>query len=87
MATLIKFFSFFQVILRLWPYVIDAVKLVENIKRTESGAVKKQLAKQFVREKVPNLMSSLGMSEEDWDNLLGGLIDVAVALLNWRGLW
>lgn len=87
MATLIKFFGFFQVILRLWPYVIDAVRLVESIRRSESGAVKKALAKKYVQEKVPNLMSSLGMSEEDWDNLLGGLIDVAVALLNWRGLW
>lgn len=85
MATLIRFFGFFQVILKLWPYVIDAVKLVESIRRSESGAVKKQLAKQFVREKVPNVIP--GMSEEDWDNLLGGLIDVAVALLNWRGLW
>lgn len=87
MGTLIKFFGFFQVILRLWPYVIDAVRLVESIRRSESGAVKKALAKKYVQEKVPNLMSSLGMSEEDWDNLLGGLIDVAVALLNWRGLW
>ena len=85
MGTLIKFFGFFQVIFKLWPYVIDAVKLVENIKRTESGAIKKQLAKQFVRDKVPNVIP--GMNEEDWDNLLGGLIDVAVALLNWRGLW
>lgn len=85
MGTLIKFFSLFQVILRLWPYVIDAVRLVENIRRSESGHVKKLLAKQFVKEKVPNVIP--GMTEEDWDNLLGGLIDVAVALLNWRGLW
>ncbi len=78
---------FLPAIVRLWPIVLEAVRTVEAIRQTESGDVKKALAKKFIQEKVPNLLERFGMSEKDWDNLVGGLIDVAVAFLNWLGKW
>ncbi len=84
MLTLLKFA---QVAWVLWPVVVDAVRTVEAMRRTDSGDVKKALAKSFVQERAPNLMARFGMSEKDWDNLVGGLIDIAVAILNWLGKW
>jgi hypothetical protein len=78
---------FLPVVLRIWPVVIDVVKTVEQMRRAQSGEVKKALAKRLLQERVPNLLASRGMSEKDWDNLLGALIDAAVALLNWQGKW
>jgi hypothetical protein len=78
---------FLPVVIRVWPVVIDVVRTVEQMRRTESGEVKKALAKRLLQERVPNLLARYGMSEKDWDNLLGGLIDAAVAVLNWRGKW
>jgi hypothetical protein len=79
--------KFLPVVIRIWPVVIDVVRTVEQMRRTESGEVKKALAKRLLQERVPNLLARYGMSEKDWDNLLGGLIDAAVAVLNWRGKW
>jgi len=78
---------FLPIVVRLWPIVVEAVRTVEALKRAESGEVKKALAKKFVQEKVPNALARFGMSEKDWDGLLGGLIDAVVAFLNWRNLW
>jgi hypothetical protein len=78
---------FLPVVIRVWPVVIDVVRTVEQMRRAESGEVKKALAKRLLQERVPNLLARYGMSEKDWDNLLGGLIDAAVAVLNWRGKW
>ena len=78
---------FLPLVIRLWPVVVDVVRTVEQMRRTESGEVKKALAKRLLQERVPNLLASKGMSEKDWDNLLGGLVDAAVALLNWTGRW
>jgi hypothetical protein len=78
---------FLPIAIRLWPVVVDVVRTVEQMRRTESGEVKKALAKRLLRERVPNLLAAKGMSEKDWDNLLGGLIDAVVAVLNWRGKW
>jgi len=63
------------------------VRTVEQMRRTESGEVKKALAKRLLKERLPNLLASKGMSQKDWENLLGGLIDAAVAFLNWQGKW
>jgi hypothetical protein len=84
MALILKFLP---IALRVWPVVIDVVRTVEQMRRAESGEVKKALAKRLLQERVPNLLASRGMSEKDWDNLLGGLVDVAVAFLNWTGRW
>ena len=78
---------FLPLVVRIWPVVIDVVKTVEQMRRTESGEVKKALAKKLLRERLPNLLASKGMSQKDWENLLGGLIDAAVAFLNWTGRW
>ena len=78
---------FLPLVVRIWPVVIDVVKTVEQMRRTESGEVKKALAKKLLRERLPNLLASKGMSDKDWDNLLGGIIDAAVATLNWLGRW
>ena len=75
------------IVLRIWPVVVDVVRMVEQMNRTESGEVKKSIAKRLLQERVPNLLASRGMSEKDWDNLLGGVVDVAVAVLNWLGRW
>jgi len=80
-------FKFLPITLRIWPVVVDVVRAVEQMRRTESGEVKKALAKRLLQERVPNLLASKGMSEKDWDNLLGGLVDAAVAFLNWTGRW
>lgn len=74
-------------VIKLWPYVEEAVRTVEAMRRTESGEVKKVLAKRYLQEKLPNFAAKYGMSEKDWDNLVGGLIDVVVAILNWRNAW
>ncbi len=84
MATILKFLP---LVVRVWPVVIDVVKTVEQMRRTESGEVKKALAKRLLRERLPNLLASKGMSQKDWENLLGGLVDAAVAFLNWTGRW
>jgi len=84
MMTVLKFLP---VVIRIWPVVVDAVRTVEQMRRTESGEVKKALVKRFLKERMPNLLASKGMSEKDWDNLLGGVVDVAVAFLNWTGKW
>lgn len=70
-------------ILRAFPHVVDTVKYVEAIERAESGEVKKALAKKFLQEKLSCPFHN--MREKDWDNLLGGLVDIAVALLNTFG--
>jgi hypothetical protein len=67
--------------------VLDIVRTVEQMARAESGEVKKALAKKLLQERVPNFLARYGMPEKDWDNLLGGIIDAAVAILNWRGKW
>lgn len=72
---------------KLWPYIEEAVRTIEAMRRTENGDVKKALAKRYLQEKLPNLAAKYGMSEKDWDNLIGGLIDVVVAILNWRNAW
>ena len=79
--------KFLPIALRIWPVVVDVVRTVEQMRRTESGEVKKALAKKLLRERLPNLLASKGMSQKDWENLLGGLIDAAVAFLNWQGKW
>jgi len=84
MALILKFLP---IALRIWPIVVDVVRTVEQMRRAESGEVKKALAKRLLRERVPNLLASKGMSEKDWDNFLSGLIDTAVAVLNWLGKW
>jgi len=84
MATILKFLP---LVVRIWPVVIDVVKTVEQMRRTESGEVKKALAKRLLKERLPNLLAHKGMSQKDWENLLSGLIDVAVAFLNWQGKW
>jgi len=81
------FLKFLPVVIRIWPVVVDVVRTVEQMRRAESGEVKKALAKRLLREKVPNLLASRGMSDKDWDNLLGGLVDAVVAVLNWTGRW
>ena len=78
---------FLPIVIRLWPVVLDVVRTVEQMRRTESGEVKKALAKKLLRERLPNVLASKGMSQKDWENLLGGLIDAAVAFLNWQGKW
>ena len=78
---------FLPLAIRLWPVVVDVVRTVEQMRRTESGEVKKALAKRLLKERLPNLLASKGMSQKDWENLLGGLIDAAVAFLNWQGKW
>jgi len=78
---------FLPIVIRLWPVVLDVVRTVEQMRRAESGEVKKALAKRLLRERLPNLLASKGMSQKDWENLLGGLIDAAVAFLNWQGKW
>ncbi len=75
------------VLIRVWPVVVDVVRTTEQMRRTESGEVKKALAKRLLRERLPNLLASKGMSNKDWENFLGGLIDAAVAVLNWLGKW
>ncbi len=75
------------VLIRVWPVVVDVVRTAEQMRRTESGEVKKALAKRLLRERVPNLLASKGMSDKDWENFLSGLIDAAVAVLNWLGKW
>jgi hypothetical protein len=79
--------KFLPIVIRIWPVAVDVVRTVEQMRRTESGEVKKALAKRLLRERVPNLLASRGMSDKDWDNLLGGIIDAAVAALNWLGRW
>jgi hypothetical protein len=78
---------FLPLVVRIWPAVIDVVRTVEQMRRTESGEIKKALAKRLLKERLPNLLASRGMSQKDWENLLGGLIDAAVAFLNWQGKW
>jgi len=78
---------FLPLVVRVWPVVIDVVKTVEQMRRAESGEVKKALAKKLLKERLPNLLASKGMSQKDWENLLGGLVDAAVAFLNWQGKW
>jgi len=75
------------IVFRVWPVVVDVVRAVEQMRHAESGEVKKALAKRLLQERVPNPLASRGMSEKDWDNLIGGLVDVAVAFLNWVGRW
>ncbi len=79
--------KFLPIMFRIWPVVVDVVRTVEQMRRAESGEVKKALAKRLLRERVPNLLAGKGMSDKDWENLLGGLIDAAVAVLNWTGRW
>jgi hypothetical protein len=79
--------KFLPLVVRLWPVVLDVVRTVEQMRRTESGEVKKALAKRLLKERLPNLLASKGMSQKDWENLLGGLVDAAVAFLNWTGRW
>jgi len=79
--------QFLPILFRVWPVVVDVVRTVEQMRRTESGEAKKALAKRLLQERVPNLLASRGMSEKDWDNFLSGLIDAAVAVLNWLGKW
>jgi hypothetical protein len=79
--------KFLPIAIRVWPVVVDVVRTVEQMRRAESGEVKKALAKRLLRERLPNLLASKGMSDKDWDNFLGGLIDAAVAVLNWLGKW
>jgi hypothetical protein len=78
---------FLPLVVRIWPVVIDVVRTAEQMRRTESGEVKKAFAKRLLKERLPNLLASRGMSQKDWENLLGGLIDAAVAFLNWQGKW
>jgi len=75
------------IVVRIWPMILDVVRTVEQMHHAESGEAKKALAKRLLKERVPNLLASRGMSEKDWDNLLGGIVDVAVAILNWTGKW
>ncbi len=75
------------ILIRVWPVVVDVVRTAEQMRRTESGEVKKALAKRLLRERLPNLLAGKGMSNKDWENFLGGLIDAAVAVLNWLGKW
>jgi len=84
MTTILKFLP---IVFRIWPVVVDVVRSVEQMRRTDSGEVKKAIAKRLLQERVPNLLASRGMSEKDWDNLLGALVDAAVAVLNWLGKW
>jgi hypothetical protein len=84
MALILKFLP---LVVRIWPVVLDVVRTVEGMRRAESGEAKKALAKRLLRERVPNLLAPRGMSQKDWENLLGGLIDAAVAFLNWQGKW
>lgn len=67
-------------LIRVWPTVVEVVRTVEAMNRAESGEVKKTIAKRYLQEKLSSPFPR--MSEKDWDNLIGGLIDVAVALLN-----
>jgi len=67
-------------LIRIWPTVVEIVRMVEAMHRAESGDVKKAIAKRYLQEKLRSPLPR--MSEKDWDNLIGGLIDVAVALLN-----
>jgi len=82
--TLLKLLS---IVFRIWPVVVDVVRAVEQMRNTESGEVKKAFAKKLLQERVPNLLAPRGMSEKDWDNLLGALVDGAVSVLNWLGKW
>ena len=79
--------QFLPILFRLWPVVVDVVRTVEQMRRTESGEVKKAIAKRLLQERLPNLLAPRGMSEKDWDNLLGAFVDAAVAILNWLGKW
>lgn len=82
MLSLLKFIPF---LLRAFPVVVDVVRGVEAINRAQSGEVKKAIAKRLLQEKLSSPFPR--MAEKDWDNLLGGLVDIAVALLNTFGGW
>ena len=84
---LLNLMRWLPVVAKLWPYVVEAVRTIEAINRSQEGEIKKALAKKYVQEKLPNLAEKWGMSDKDWNNLIGGLIDIVVAILNWRNAW